>query len=346
MPPPPPPPHPSTLPFPTQLALSPVPLQKNTYTTLHPPSRMGNPSNIAYGGYVLAVAAKAAGLTVPKGYNLYSMLGTFLGPALTDYVLLARVSVLRQTRTFATRRVEVLQRWKTKEGGEEEEEERVCLTAVADFMVREPASLIEYSRAPAHTYPRWSACPTQKAVFTALFDDGKISKDMLDAQANGFSLLPVLYEQRMVPSAIFAQNLFGVAKSLPHSQDNLPPAKRTTADWFRAKDAYAGPEDHIASLAFIIDGAISLGALGFNHLWFEDVAAVSSLEFALRVFVGGKEDGGLDMNGWHLREISSNVAGEGRSFGESWVWDESGRAVACMSQQSILRPRPLKKGKL
>jgi acyl-CoA thioesterase len=47
----------------------------------------------------------------------------------------------------------------------------------------------------------------------------------------------------------------------------------------------------------------------------------------------------VDLDKWHLRELKTNVGGGGRTYGESWVWDESGRAVACMTQQSILRPK-------
>jgi acyl-CoA thioesterase len=55
----------------------------------------------------------------------------------------------------------------------------------------------------------------------------------------------------------------------------------------------------------------------------------------------------VDVNGWLLRELRAPVADQGRSFGEAWIWDEEGKAVACMSQQSILRPTKKKaKGKL
>lgn len=97
----------------------------------------------------------------------------------------------------------------------------------------------------------------------------------------------------------------------------------------------------------MVDGAIAFLPLSFNHLFFDDVSAVSSLDFALRIFQNGKEDaveGGLDVNKWHLREMNTATASEGRSYSESWVWDEQGRAVACMSQQSILRPRLQGKG--
>lgn len=59
-------------------------LGDQVFETKQKPQRMGNPLPIAYGGYALAVACKAGGLTVPEGYHLYSMQGNFLGPAYTD----------------------------------------------------------------------------------------------------------------------------------------------------------------------------------------------------------------------------------------------------------------------
>lgn len=70
---------------------------------------MGNIANIAYGGWTLAIAANAAYQSAPPSYHLYSMLGHFLGPALTDRKLFCTVRKIRDTRTLATRQVEVSQ---------------------------------------------------------------------------------------------------------------------------------------------------------------------------------------------------------------------------------------------
>ncbi|KAH7383334.1 thioesterase-like superfamily-domain-containing protein [Pyrenochaeta sp. MPI-SDFR-AT-0127] len=316
-------------------------LSKNEFETVYRPQRMGNPLNIAYGGYALGTACKSACLSVPEGYHLYSMLGNYLGPSYTDRALRASVRVIRQTRTFATRQVEVSQ---IRDDGEK----RVCLIAIADFQVKEKAVLLDYSRTPSESYPNWKDCPTQEEAFQKLLGEGKITQPLLDAHSKSFNLMPNIFDQRAVPSGIFAQNLLGMAKHLPHSQDDRPLPKRTTADWFRCKQSLSSTADQITNLAFLIDGAIAFAPLSFNHLFFDDVAAVSSLDFALRIFQNGKEDaveGGLDLNKWHLREMSTTAASEGRSYGESWVWDEQGRAVACMSQQSILRPKAQRKEK-
>jgi acyl-CoA thioesterase II len=323
---------PKPMPFVEQLAFKPQSNTSNTKTTtfecLHPPQKMGNPLNIAYGGYALATACKAAYLSVPPGYHLYSLLGHYLGPAYIDRVLRASVRTIRQTRTFSTRQIEVSQ---LRDDGED----RVCLVAIADFHVKEPASLLEFSRPPAQSYSHYKDLPAQDVVSERLLQEGKITKRLLDAHAKTFGLMASMFDQRPCPESVFAQNLFGMAKTLPTTQDDLPLTSRTTADWFQTLEPQSTPAENIASLAFLIDGAIAFLPLSFSHLWFDDVAACSSLDFALRLFKSGDE---VDMGQWHLRELKTNVGGEGRAYGESWIWDESGRAVACMSQQSIMRP--------
>jgi acyl-CoA thioesterase II len=320
-----------------QLALREI--GENEYEMINLPQKMGNPLEIAYGGYALTVACKAASLTVPEGYHVYSIQGNYLGPAYTDRPLRASVRIVRQTRTFATRQIEVSQ--PPPGASKNISEKRTCLLAVADFIVPEPSPMLCYSPSPLNSYPTWSDCPTPPTAFANLVADGKITQQLLDNYSTGFNLLTQLYEQRLCPTGIFAQNLYGIAKALPHTQDDIPPSSRTTADWIRCKERLSTPLDHIAALTFLTDTAIAFLPLSFNHLWIGDISAVSSLEFSLRFFVRD-----VDVNAWLLRELRTKVAGEGRSFGEAWVWDEAGRAVACMSQQSILRPMRKKGGKL
>jgi acyl-CoA thioesterase II len=319
------------LPFIEQLAFQPQDSNNtNVFECIHPPQKMGNPLNIAYGGYGLATACKSAYASVPSGYHLYSLLGHYLGPAYIDRPLRARVQTIRQTRTFATRQISVSQ---LRDDGED----RVCLVAIADFHVKEAASLLTFSKPPSMTYSHFKDLPAQAQVSQKLLDEGKITKKLLEAHAETFGLMAGMFDQRPCPESIFAQNLFGMAKAVVTTQDSLPLTERTTADWFRCLEPQSTPAEHLASLTFLIDSAVAFLPLSFSHMWFDNVAACSSLDFALRFFVSGDE---VDMGKWHLRELKTNVGGEGRSYGESWVWDESGRAVACMSQQSILRPPP------
>jgi acyl-CoA thioesterase II len=313
-----------------QLAVKPTNSDGNEYESLYPPQRMGNPLNIAYGGYALATACKAAYTDVPPGYHLYSMLGHYLGPAYADRPLRAKVRTIRQTRTFATRQVEISQK-------RDDGQDRVCLIAIADFQVTEPATLLEFSRSPSRVYTHYKDLPPQQKAFQKLLDDGKISQELLRTHTKTFGLMQTHFDQRPCPESVFAQNLFGLAKTLPTTQDDLPVTSRTTADWFRCRETMSTPSEHVTNLTFLIDGAIAFLPLSFSHMWFDDVSACSSLEFALRFFKAGDE---VDLGQWHLREMRTNVASAGRAYGESWIWDENGKAVACMSQQSILRPPP------
>lgn len=309
-----------------------VPLSENAWTTADSPRRMGNPLNIAYGGYAVGVACKAASISKPESYSLYSLTGNYLGPAFSDRPLIARVKVLRQTRTFATCLVEVSQTLDVN-GQPGKDEERVGLIAIVDFQTPEKASLMEYSRSPSMQWPKWNDCPTLKETRQRLVDQGKLPQKLADAHAADFSAASDVYEQRLPPNGIFAQNMYGMMKKLPHTQDDLPVVERRTADWFRIKEDLKSKDEHESSLAFTIDGAIAFSPLSFDHLYFDDIAACSSMDFAMRVF---RND--LDLNRWHLREISTSVGSEGRNFGEAWVFDEEGKAVATMSQQSIMRP--------
>ncbi|KAF2023945.1 Thioesterase/thiol ester dehydrase-isomerase [Setomelanomma holmii] len=310
---------------------------KDVYESLHAPSKMGNPANIAYGGYALATACKSTYLSVPAGYHLYSMMGHYLGPAYADRPLRASVRTIRQTRTFATRQVEVSQK-------RDDGENRVSLIAIADFHIKEPASLLEYSKPPSMKYSHYANLPSQKEAHQKLLDEGKITQGLLDAHAKTFGLLRGIYDQRPCPETVFPQNLYGMAKTLPTTQDHLTTTEKTNADWFRCIEHLPTPIDNMTNLTFFIDGAIAFLPLSFNHLWFEDIGACSSLDFALRFFMSGDE---VDVGKWHLREMKTSVGSEARSYGEAWVWDEQGRAVACMSQQSILRPKVgVEKGKL
>lgn len=325
------------VPLTEQLDFKPQGPDKTIFECIHPPKKIGNTLNIAYGGYALAIACKAACLSVPPTYKLYSIMGNYLGPALSDRPLRATVRTIRQTRTFATRQVEVSQ---THDNGES----RVCLLATADFQVPEPATLLTYSRLPKHDYTSVENCLSQHDRHQQLLRDGKITQTHLDEFTSQFSLRSRLFEMRPVPEGIFAQNLYGIAKTTSHSQDSLPITSRTTAEYIRLRPqntTFISTANQYSILSFLTDGAISFCPLSFSHLWFDDISAHSSLDFALRVF------GDVDVSEWLLWEVGTSVGEGGRTFGESWVWDRSGRAVACMSQMTILRPKKGEgKGKL
>jgi len=149
-----------------------------------------------------------------------------------------------------------------------------------------------------------------------------------------FGLLDRLVDVCYCQEGVLTQNMTGFAKrGTPTSQDHIPLPHRTSGDWFKAKHEMEMPGDHAAGLAMILDGALSFLALAHSGRSFADASAQSSLDFAFRVF-----ENKIDLNDWHLREMSTVTGGNGRTFNEAKVWDKEGRMVAEMTQQCILRP--------
>jgi len=292
---------------------------------------MGNTAPIAYGGCTLGIAAASAYATVKPGYHAYSMLGLFIGPALTDRRLLTSVRRVRDTRTFATRQIEVSQ---ILDSGER----RLCLTMTADFQVLEPA-LMSYSAPPLREYSRPDDVPSIQETRDAMVSEGKISPALAKTHASMFGLTASLFETRSAPEGVFAQNLYGLAKSLPTSQDGLPLTQRTSGDWIRARpdQGVESEGERMAVMAFLMDGAISFAPLSHDRKFFDDAGACSSLDFALRFF---RPD--VELEGWHLRELRTVAGDAGRTYSESRLWDEEGRMVCSMTQQCILRVKPAK----
>ncbi|KJZ71907.1 hypothetical protein HIM_08752 [Hirsutella minnesotensis 3608] len=147
--------------------------------------------------------------------------------------------------------------------------------------------------------------------------------------------------RRWPPESMSAQNLGGMVTTIPTKQDSLSITARSSAEWYRAREALGDDRDQIASLLFLMDAGLSFLPLTHSHRFLDDVGACSTLDFALRIL---KPD--LDLEQWHIRERTTSAAGHGRTFSEGRLWDEQGHMVASMTQQSIMRPKEELRGKL
>ena len=96
----------------------------------------------------------------------------------------------------------------------------------------------------------------------------------------------------------------------------------------------------MAALGFLLDAGLSFLPLSHSNLFLDDAGPCSSLDFALRVFADD-----VDMNQWHLVERRSLCGSLGLTHTIANMFGESGRLVAQMSQQSILRPKPAEQEK-
>ncbi|OGM46172.1 hypothetical protein ABOM_004845 [Aspergillus bombycis] len=297
----------------------------DNYVSTYLPQRMGNSAPIGYGGYAISLAIHAAYKTAPEGFHVHSAFGHFLRATSTEAHIICTPVQLRKTKSFATYRVAVEQRI------ESTGESRLCMQLLVDFHKDEPA-LLSYSAPSTQAYTHWQHCVPWDQMLVNDLATGKITTEQSNMFNKMFGLSRNLYEGRPCPEGITSQNLMGLLKSVKSHQDDLPVTEKTSADWLRVKHPLRTEGEQVASLGFMMDGLLSFLPLVHNHLFFEDVDACSSLDFALRIFSPC-----IKMDHWHLRETISSRAGHGRTYSESRLWNEEGNLVACMSQQSILR---------
>ncbi|KAK2011737.1 acyl-CoA thioesterase II [Colletotrichum eremochloae] len=290
------------------------------------PARMGNAANIAYGGCTISIGVQAACSTVPAKYLLYSATGNYLGPALTDRKLRCSVRRVRDTRTFATRLVEISQ-------DQDDGKPRLCMIMLADFQVKEEKSLLVYSTPPSMSYSPPEQCLALEEMAQGLLRRGTVTEKLVKLFMASFGLNERFFETRGVPETVAPNNLFGMAKTAKTPQHDLDLTSKTSAHWFRCRHPIGRLQDRFAGLAFLLDGALSFIPLTHSNKFLDDAGPCSSLDFALRFFTGD-----IDLDKWHIREIKTITGNDGRTYSEARLWDREGNMVAIMNQQSIMRP--------
>lgn len=187
----------------------------------------------------------AAFAAIPKDtpervFDIYSVLGTFLGPTSIKYKLTFTVEDVRTTRSFATRKVEAWQELPSKNGGAPDRRRTMIL--LADFHARERPEMtlsgMDYSKAPL--YPESlkispETLQNQRAHFAATQPE-----QVLKAFDNVFPLFDRYLDLRPIPEAMGTQKALGMNSRRKTSQDDLPLQQRTNAHWFRIKEVEGG----------------------------------------------------------------------------------------------------------
>ena len=302
-------------------------VSQGEYVSRLNPIRMGNAAPIAYGGCTAGVAVNAACQTAPPTMSLYSVVGHFHGPASTDQKLHCSVTNTRDTRSFATRRVQVKQQQPNGKF-------RVCMEILADFHVRETSDW-DYSEATCSKWPRAEDCPNVQTLVKHLLDKGNITEGQGQAFIKTFAANAEFFETRYCTDGVSAQNLTGAAKATKTTQEDRSITDKVSAEWQRTLKPLGNQIEHMSALAFLMDGALSFLPLTHNHMWFDDTTACSTLDFALRIFVPE-----INMSEWYLKERKTSRGGGNRTYSEGKLFDKHGNLIASNTQQSIMRLRP------
>ncbi|RVX73468.1 hypothetical protein B0A52_03110 [Exophiala mesophila] len=307
-----------------------VQVGKDEYVSATFPQRMGNMRPIAYGGCATAIAVNAAFQTIQPGFNVYSILGYFLGPALIDRPIRCHVHRVRDTRTFATRRVTVSQVFP-------DGRERNCLELTADFQATEKGEAMAYDPRLSGPYKPPSQTPTADEHLNRFVAEGKMSKKQAELLTSTFGLMASYFDQRLVPEGHSSQKMLGFAKHEPTTQDHLHLTDKLSVEWMQAKAKMTTQAENVSALAFNMDGGLSFLPLIHDDKFLDDAGDCSSLDFALRIFSPK-----VDLNEWHLKERKTIAGGHGRTYSEARLFDQNGKLVAIESQQGIMRPKKAK----
>ncbi|KAE8375725.1 Thioesterase/thiol ester dehydrase-isomerase [Aspergillus bertholletiae] len=283
-------------------------LGPNSYESVMPPTRMGRLASYAYGGNTLAVAVNAAYQTVQSSVHLYSVCGHFVRAAKTDRRLLCEIERLRDTRTFQTRIIRVSQ-----EG--DDALTQLCFIALADFHLEEPRSMVTYS-----TFPR-TQLPFSNIDLSPMSPQTPREYGLYQNIEHFLDMQPV--------AAAVSTHHETVERKGPSSAPS-----RFSAEKFRIRAPLGSEAERISALAFYMDKGLAYIPANHSGYPLTDASACATLDFSLRLFTHD-----IDPRQWHLTEATTAVAGNARAFSEGRVWDATGRLLASMSQQTLLRPK-------
>lgn len=263
-----------------------------------------------FGGQVLGQALRAAALTVTER-RPHSLHGYFLRPGRHDHPVIYDVDLLRDGRTFTTRRVVALQHGEAifsmtvsfqAPPRASPEEDPAPGPGAAD--VEDP---IEYAEDP----PAWPGPEL-------LRDDAAIARERQGEDPN---VMP--WQVRERPFEVRSVYPFGT----------VPDAGPVKPAWLRLRGP--APEDpvlHACLLAYASDMGLMSTAL-VPHL--ERTSRRDIVGASLDHAIWFHDDPRVD--DWLLHDRDCPVTGSGRGFNRGRIWDLRGRHVATMTQEALLR---------
>lgn len=281
---------------------------------------------MAYGGMVMGFGIHCAYGTVSAPFRIYSCTGSFTSTTTTGIKLDGQVTEVRNTRSFATRRVDITQVVDTSEV-------RLVMTMLVDFQLPEKESLLNYDLPPSVPFSNVGSSWTMEQMYEAALARN-VSPRIIEAHRKRFAIPGHYFDRRVCPESLSTQRLFGMDPKAKTAQEDLHITERRASNWWRSLEPLTAPVDHAASIAFVMDAGTATVPPAFAGIDLREVGALASLDFALRFFAND-----IAFDRWHSREEKTLCAREGRTFQDVHIRDEHGRSVAHMTQQCILRPR-------
>ncbi|GAB3378111.1 acyl-CoA thioesterase domain-containing protein [Azotobacter armeniacus] len=252
-----------------------------------------------FGGQVLGQSLSAASQTVEPGRQVHSLHGYFLRPGDASLPVLYEVDPLRDGKSFSARWVTAIQKG------------RPIFTCCASFQTGEEGL--------DHQQPVMPEVPGPEG----LVSETELARQVADR-------LP----ERIHDWAISAKpiEIRPVTQVNPFSPEPCAPIRYA---WFRADGRLPDePQLHRYLLAYASDFSLLNTALQPHGVSvFQRFMQVASLDHALWFH------GDLRLDDWLLFAVESPWAGNARGFARGHVFERSGRLVASMAQEGLIRLR-------
>lgn len=210
----------------------------------------------SFGGCVLSqcISAAFASLPAQPDYELYSVLGNFLGPGSIEVYTKYEVEDIRTTKTFATRKVvawqdlsELPDDSQAKRPKPGTESSRRIMILLIDFQVKEQYEMFDYSPLPMYATPSFSPSSSFLQTIEPFYShptklktqeeylDSTFSPKVVKMHKTIFPLFPKYFEMSPVPTSLGPQLALGLAAERKTNQDSEPIQRRTNAMWVKAK---------------------------------------------------------------------------------------------------------------
>ncbi|MEY3269335.1 MAG: hypothetical protein RL480_2095 [Pseudomonadota bacterium] len=250
-----------------------------------------------YGGQVVAQALMAASRTVEPGRLCHSLHSYFMRPGDPAHPIVYRVERDRDGASFTTRRVIAIQKG------------RPIFNMAASFQAEEPG-LAHADAMPASVDPESLQSEAEWAEIHAA-DAPEPYRSLMKNRDRPLDFRPVSKIHPFAPVAHAPRAQHWVRAVAPFSV--APPVAR-------ALFAYA-------SDMTLLDTCLLPHAIA----WSDPSMQVASLDHAIWF------NATPDLNEWHLFDQDSPVAGGGRGLNRALVFGQSGRLVASVVQEGLIR---------